>query len=121
VTGQESSHGQDARETEAGPALSASVVAALADSGLTEADYARSFWPDGVWSGDACGCADDRCIGFHHDAGSDCGCFPVLLDQALTGPALAPYAPAEQTPDELSADDAAEVVEPGAELGEAGL
>jgi hypothetical protein len=132
VTGQESGHGQDTRAAEAGPpALSASVVAALADSGLTEADYVSRFSADGVWYGDACGCSDDRCAGFHHDEVSDCGCFPTLLEQAIDeldlearssvedGEAEAYLAVADeqqawQVPDEMSADATAE---PAAELG----
>lgn len=40
----------------------------------------RHFGADAkTWRGDACGCPDDRCIGFHHDAQDDCGCLPVLL------------------------------------------
>lgn len=31
------------------------------------------------WHGDACGCPDDRCIGFHHDRQDDCQCLPTLL------------------------------------------
>jgi hypothetical protein len=27
----------------------------------------------------ACGCPDDRCAGFHHGAGQECGCLRVLL------------------------------------------
>jgi hypothetical protein len=99
VTGQEPGYGQDARAKEVAgtPALSASVVAALAEEGLTVEDYAGQFSADGVWYGDACGCSDDRCSGFHHDAASNCGCFPVLLEQALDSPALAARLSAEQT------------------------
>jgi hypothetical protein len=35
--------------------------------------------PPDHWHGDACGCTDDRCIGFHHDPDEPCGCLPVLL------------------------------------------
>lgn len=28
-----------------------------------------------TWTGDTCGCPDDRCIGYHHDADVDeCPC-----------------------------------------------
>jgi len=37
--------------------------------------------PDGAWGGDKCGCTDDRCIGYHHDATDECQCLPVMLDQ----------------------------------------
>jgi hypothetical protein len=50
-------------------------------SGLTIAGYVRrAGWVDGKWHGDACGCTDDRCIGYHHDELEDCGCLPVLLE-----------------------------------------
>lgn len=35
--------------------------------------------PDGKWYGDACGCPDDRCIGYHHDESDECGCIRALL------------------------------------------
>lgn len=51
-------------------------------AGVTIAGYVRWTWPDGVWRGDRCGCTDDRCLGYHHDAdGEGCGCLPVLLGQ----------------------------------------
>jgi hypothetical protein len=34
-----------------------------------------------VWTGDSCGCIDDRCIGHHHDKDAECGCLRVVLDQ----------------------------------------
>lgn len=53
----------------------------LRAAGISEAQWAReNGFADGVWGGDACGCPDDRCIGFHHDATGDCGCLPALLD-----------------------------------------
>jgi len=52
-----------------------------AGAGVTIAGYVRWSWPDGVWRGDRCGCTDDRCIGYHHDANGGCGCLPVLLGQ----------------------------------------
>jgi hypothetical protein len=56
----------------------------LDHAGISMAAYARALgWADGVWGGDKCGCADDRCIGFHHDAGEDCGCLQVLLTEAV--------------------------------------
>jgi hypothetical protein len=80
-------------------ALAPSARAALSDSGLTVADYARQFWTHGVWLGDACGCPDDRCAGFHHDAADDCGCLPVLMQQALDGPAADARQSAEPGPE----------------------
>ena len=47
---------------------------------VTIAGYTRHFFPDGKWHGDACGCIDDRCIGYHHDNEDDCGCLEPCLD-----------------------------------------
>lgn len=55
------------------------------ESGLTLIAYVRYTFPDGVWGGDACGCTDDRCIGYHHDEADECGCLPVLLAEARKG------------------------------------
>lgn len=53
---------------------------ALQDAGLSEVEWAKlNGYADGVWGGDACGCPDDRCIGFHHDGPDDCGCLRELL------------------------------------------
>ena len=55
---------------------------ALRDAGITQADWARAhYYEPGHWGGDACGCPDDRCIGYHHDASESCGCLGVLLDR----------------------------------------
>jgi hypothetical protein len=62
-------------------------------AGISEADWARhSYFPDGRWCGDACGCPDERCIGFHHDADDECGCLPALLPDVYL-PALRPHDP----------------------------
>jgi hypothetical protein len=50
------------------------------DAGVTIAGYIRSYYPDGKWGGDTCGCFDDRCIGYHHDASDPCGCLEACLD-----------------------------------------
>jgi hypothetical protein len=56
----------------------------IQDYGLTIAEYVRKAgWDDGDWHGDRCGCTDDRCRGFHHDENEECGCLPVLVQQAL--------------------------------------
>jgi hypothetical protein len=63
-------------------ALNAAAKAALRDAGISQAAWARhNVYSDGRWGGDACGCPDDRCIGYHHDAAADCGCIEVLLGQ----------------------------------------
>lgn len=54
------------------------------DEGLTIAGYVRHFFPGGRWGGDVCGCHDDRCVGYHHDADEDCGCLPVMLGEYET-------------------------------------
>jgi len=63
--------------------------------GLTLPEWAREQgWLDGVWRGDHCGCSDDRCIGYHHDVGEECGCLLALLCGSSTAP-LSPIPPDE--------------------------
>jgi hypothetical protein len=64
--------------------LTATARETIRDRGVTIAGYVRHWSPDGVWRGDVCGCPDDRCIGYHHDDGEDCGCLPVLLRERGT-------------------------------------
>lgn len=56
----------------------------LRSHGITAAAYVRHFYPAGVWGGDSCGCTDDRCIGYHHDANEDCGCVEVFALQLVS-------------------------------------
>lgn len=65
--------------------LNATARAAIREAGFTLAEWARIHGgSDGKWTGDQCGCPDDRCAnGFHHTGVSDCGCLPTLLDQAV--------------------------------------
>lgn len=51
-------------------------------AGLTPGVWAKRHGYDSAkaWRGDECGCPDDRCIGYHHDAEEDCGCLPALID-----------------------------------------
>ena len=66
---------------------------ALRNAGVSRAAWARTHgFPDGKWAGDACGCPDDRCTGYHHYEGEDCGCLRVLLADYLSGPGV-PYRP----------------------------
>lgn len=60
--------------------LSRAALHELRLYGLTRAQYAQHFWDDGRWHGDTCGCPDDRCVGYHHDADEECGCLPVLAE-----------------------------------------
>lgn len=54
----------------------------LREAGLSQAEWARrNYYSDGHWFGDACGCPDDRCIGYHHGEDEPCGCLPALLAQ----------------------------------------
>jgi len=58
----------------------------LRDAGVSQAAWARAnFMTDGKWCGDACGCPDSRCIGFHHADYAECGCLRVLLELYLAG------------------------------------
>ena len=67
-------------------ALNATAKAAIKEAGFTLAEWTRMHGGlDGTWTGDQCGCPDDRCAnGFHHMGTTDCGCLPTLLDQAVT-------------------------------------
>jgi hypothetical protein len=61
--------------------LSAGARNLLSCYGITARQWAIiQGQPDGKWYGDACGCNDDRCIGYHHDKNDDCGCLPALLE-----------------------------------------
>ncbi len=66
-------------------ALNATAKAMIRAAGFTLADWSRIHGNSGgKWTGDECGCPDDRCAnGFHHMGTDDCGCLPVLLDQAV--------------------------------------
>ena len=60
--------------------LNEDARAALRDAGISQAAWARAnHYSDGRWYGDACGCPDDRCIGYHHGEHEECGCLPALL------------------------------------------
>lgn len=59
--------------------LNTTAKETLRAHGVTQAQWFRAFGDRGRWYGDACGCFDDRCIGYHHDSADDCGCLPALL------------------------------------------
>jgi hypothetical protein len=59
--------------------LNEAAKTALRGVGITQAAWARIHFSDGRWHGDACGCPDDRCIGYHHYETEECGCLLVLL------------------------------------------
>ena len=60
-----------------------STFNSLTGTGVTVAEYIHRYNGAAAteWHGDACGCLDDRCIGYHHDAGARCGCLDVQLDE----------------------------------------
>ncbi|SFW50292.1 sigma-70 family RNA polymerase sigma factor [Amycolatopsis australiensis] len=51
----------------------------LRSFGVAPTEWAQRHFGTDEWHGDACGCSDDRCIGYHHDNVDDCGCLTVLL------------------------------------------
>lgn len=66
--------------------LSRAARETLKAAGIDPADWIRrdGSWSapstsDQQWHGDECGCTDDRCIGYHHDADEECGCLPTLI------------------------------------------
>lgn len=59
--------------------LNAAAREQLRDAGVPLAAWARRHFLEGTWHGDACGCPDDRCIGYHHDLDEECGCLLALL------------------------------------------
>ncbi|OLZ56089.1 hypothetical protein [Amycolatopsis keratiniphila] len=61
-------------------ALNDTAKETLADAGITPTEWAQRHFGTTEWHGDACGCIDDRCIGFHHSDDGDCGCLPALLE-----------------------------------------
>lgn len=55
----------------------------LSLAGLTPSAWAKrhGYQTSKDWRGDECGCPDDRCIGYHHDASEECGCLPALIEE----------------------------------------
>ena len=65
-------------------ALNAAARYAIREAGFTPAEWIRIHGYEGTWTGDVCGCPDNRCAnGFHHMRADDCGCLPTLLGQAV--------------------------------------
>ena len=67
--------------------LSKNARTVLREAGVPPATWARAHYDtNGTWSGDACGCPDDRCKdGFHHHPDQECGCLRTLLDSYVSG------------------------------------
>ncbi len=63
--------------------LNETAKVTLRNADISQAAWIRAHSRDGEWHGDACGCPDDRCIGYHHERPDDCGCLPVLLAEYL--------------------------------------
>lgn len=53
--------------------------AELRRAGISPRKWAQINFGTDTWHGDACGCSDDRCIGYHHEPDNDCGCLGALL------------------------------------------
>ena len=68
-------------------ALNKDAKIVLRDAGITPATWARANYMDsGTWSGDSCGCPDDRCKdGFHHYPDQECGCLRTRLESYVSG------------------------------------
>ncbi len=64
-------------------ALGEAALERLRFAGFTPEQWAVAQSGSPQWFGDSCGCPDDRCDGFHHAAGDDCGCLSVLLSEAI--------------------------------------
>lgn len=68
--------------------LNATARATLRDAGVSVGVWVRANYgrPGDTWTGDVCGCPDDRCAnGFHHIGEDDCQCLGVLLEMFLAG------------------------------------
>ena len=77
----------------------------LALAGIPQATFGRENFRDAeVWHGDACGCTDDRCIGFHHDADEDCLCLPAQIENRERDAIIARLARLAGIPDADAAD-----------------
>lgn len=72
--------------------LNAAAIATLKAAGVSPALWDRANYGDGSkWTGDACGCPDDRCKdGFHHYPDQACGCLATLLELFLKGDGMCP-------------------------------
>jgi hypothetical protein len=78
--------------------LNPAALAALADAGVSPAEWAQANWSETEeWHGDVCGCPDDRCAGHHHDAGQECGCLRSLLEDYADGVGMM-FAPTDRKP-----------------------
>lgn len=63
--------------------LNPATVAYLAERGITRREWITEHGHLAEWTGDTCGCPDDRCAGHHHDQDADCMCVAVLASEYL--------------------------------------
>jgi hypothetical protein len=66
-----------------GRSLSRATLDYLRWHNITRAQWVAHYGWQGQWWGDRCGCFDDRCIGYHHDAGQDCHCIDAMIRDLL--------------------------------------
>lgn len=62
--------------------LNAAARATLRANGIGLTAWYRYHFGTNKWHGDACGCPNDRCIGYHHAANEECGCLPRIIENA---------------------------------------
>ena len=54
----------------------------IAEAGVSVAEYvAAPGWLLPGWHGSRCGCPDDRCLGYHHEADEPCPCLEGVLER----------------------------------------
>lgn len=61
------------------PTLNSDARYRLQEAGISQAEWIRRWSWGPQWYGDACGCPDDHCINYHHNAGEDCRCLEALI------------------------------------------
>ena len=61
--------------------LNATALDTLRAAGVSVAEWRKRNYMGAEWTGDACGCPDSRCIGFHHAGPDDCQCLTALLSE----------------------------------------
>lgn len=49
-------------------------------AGIKPAQWIKVHGNKVTWTGDRCGCPDDRCFGFHHDELYECECLPAMIE-----------------------------------------
>ena len=66
--------------------LNEAAIASLTGYEISREQWIAHHGYNGTRMGDACGCPDDRCAGYHHGADEECGCLPVLLEDQSGAP-----------------------------------